>query len=90
MAIVLVLVVTAGTAAAVEDVMAAPSAGIATAIANAHLTRLATASLPTASRAGLCATWRRDDHPERVYSHLDRRNRTPHVGLAYLVPRFDE
>jgi len=67
-AIVLVLVVIAGTAAAVEDVMAAPSAGIATAIANAHLTRLATASLPTASRAGLCATWRRDDHPERVYS----------------------
>ena len=47
MAIVLVLVVTAGTAAAVVDVTAAPSAGIATASANAHLTRLATASPPT-------------------------------------------
>jgi len=32
----------------------------------AALLRLATASPPMASRADRCATWRRDDHPERV------------------------
>lgn len=49
MAIVLVVMVTAGTGAAVEDVTAAPSPGAATASVNAQNCRLVTASSPAST-----------------------------------------
>src|SRR5262245_38577462 len=87
-AIVVELIVTAGTAASVVDATADASAGPATASANAQISRLdiAITPPPLPTVAALRATPR---SPERVYPHPDGRNRPSRRSEPSrpLVPR---